>query len=273
MSNEAHFYIDHAPPDGVRRILGILSLQSGLSVREIGEAVPSSGQARFRSEWPRRLYGLGLSDVASTRPLTYKLTPLGAHIRQLSLADSAIINDLMHYLHSDWSGTSQHTHSIWSYLVCSQIAWRERRFLGRKQTATLVMERMRECFAGLNYTARIGARFDSTAVGRWFQWVQALEPAPFTENGGVLCRRTVARHELALLGLDRTYRVRGYRYGDPVLLDDALLDEIAAVFFLDLSCCRQLIDTAARLTRAIRLSDTFAGTSITLLEPYTIERI
>ena len=78
---------------------------------------------------------------------------------------------------------------------------------------------------------------------------------------------------LALLALDDVYRSRGYRYGDPVILDEPMLDEVARVFFLDPICCRKLLDLAARLTKVIKLSDTFAGTSVTLMAPYTIERI
>jgi len=86
-------------------------------------------------------------------------------------------------------------------------------------------------------------------------------------------KRTVSHHEVALLALDDTYRSRGYRYGDPVILDDALLDEVARVFLLDPICCRELIDLAARVTKVIELSDTLAGTSVALLAPYDIERI
>ena len=78
---------------------------------------------------------------------------------------------------------------------------------------------------------------------------------------------------LQLLALEQVYQSRGYRHGDPVILDDGLLDETSRVFFLDPTCCRSLIDLAARLTKTVKLSDTFAGTSVALLEPYGIERI
>jgi hypothetical protein len=132
---------------------------------------------------------------------------------------------------------------------------------------------MMEDFSHLDYTAQVGARFDNTAVGRWARWVRTLSPPPFNEIGETLQRRTVSNHEITLLALDDVYRSRGYRYGDPVILDDSLLDKVARVFFLDPTCCRELLDLAARLTKAIKLSDTFAGTSVTLMAPYTIESI
>jgi hypothetical protein len=127
-------------------------------------------------------------------------------------------------------------------------------------------------FKHLDYTARVGSRFDDTAAGRWAHWVRALHPPPFSEEG-TLQKRTVTQPELVLLAVDDLYRSRDYRYGDPVILDDAVLDEVARVFFLDPICCRELLSLAARLTKVIRLADTFAGPSITLMESYTIENI
>ena len=273
-SKKAHFYIDHAPPDGVRQILKVLPMDNGATIEEIGLAVPSSGSAKFRSEWPKRLADLGLA-IAEKRQgvLLYRISPLGARIRHFEMTDPSLIPDLLHYLHSNWDPNGQCVEYLWSYHTCCQIAWREKRLLDTGEIASQVLDFMRQNFPDLDYQARVGARFDKTAVGRWLQWVKTLEPSPFPDGVKVLQPRSILRYELALLALDRIYRTLGYRYGDPVLLDDALLDQIAAVFFLDLNCCRALLDVAARLTHVIRLTDTFAGTSITLLEPYTIERI
>jgi len=101
--------------------------------------------------------------------------------------------------------------------------------------------------------------------------VAQLCPSPF--EGKELIPRRNHRLELSILALGHIYRSRGYRYGDPVVLDNPLLDEVARVFFLDPICCRELLNLAARLTKAIRLSDTFAGPSVTLMEPYTVESI
>jgi hypothetical protein len=274
VSNRGHFYIDHAPPDGVRRILRVLPLDSGLTVREIGIAVPSSGTAKFRSEWPKRLADLGLALVdKNSGPLRYKLSPLGMHVQQLEYTRPSLIPDVLHYLHSEWSSSTTSVEYIWSYQTCCDIIWREKRLLDTRDIAAQVLESMHQSFPDLNYQARVGARFDKTAAGRWLQWVKFLEPSPFPDESGVLHPRSVTSYELILLALDRIYRQRGYRYGDPVLLDETLLDRIAAVFFLDLTCCRNLLEVAARLTRSVRLADTLAGTAITLQEPYTIERI
>lgn len=269
-----HFYIDHAPPEGVRAILRILPLDYGLTIEEIKNAVPSSGPAKFRDEWPKRLADLGLADVETVdQRLMYRVSDLGVHVRELESTDPGIVPDILHYLHSDWVDSPEKRPYLWSYQVCCTISWEQRRLPSSKEMAAVVLERMRDEFSDLDYRAPRGARFDSTAAGRWLQWVGALEPSPFPDESKALIPRIVSRYELALLALDRVYRQRGYRYGDPVLLDDALLDEIAAVFFLDLACCRELLERAARLDRALSLRSTFAGTSLTLQEPYTIERL
>jgi len=270
---DSHFYIDHAPPAGIVRVLEVLSLDQAMNLEEIAEKVPSTGKARFRSEWPKRLSDLGLADVPSRRPLQYTLSVLGQHVRRIGQVDKTMVADLLHYLHSNWLPDSDAPSYAWSYLACSRLAWHEGRFLGTRPVASRVLQQMREEFTELDWTARTGSRFDATAVGRWLQWVQALEPQPFLGPDLTLVPRSVVRHELILLSLDRVYRQRGYRFGDPVLLDETLLDEVASVFFLDSDCCRQLVELAARLTRAVRLSETFAGTAITLLEPYTVDRI
>ena len=132
---------------------------------------------------------------------------------------------------------------------------------------------MRAEFSYLNWTAPVGARFDSTAVGRIYTWLRALDPPPFTKSSKNLQPRLVQRFELALLALDDTYRSRQYRYGDAVLMDDSLLNQTARVFFLDPSCCTDLLRLAARIVPSIKISDTLGGASINLLKPFTVDDI
>lgn len=274
MSNEAHFYIDHAPPEAVRSILRHFAPGIGMNVKEIGSVIPVIDKAKFRSEWPKRLADLGLLVPAiNEHPIRYRLSSLGALINQLETSDQGIIPDLLHYLHSGYGIASSYPMYMWSYRQCSQIVWQQQQLPKTNEIAARVFALMIEQFPDLDFQARIGARFDATAVGRWFQWVQTLQPPPFLQGNMVLNPRYVSRYELVVLALDCTYRQLDYRYGDPVLLDERLLDQIASVFFLDRTRCRNLLDVAARMTRLIRITDTFAGTSITLLEPYSIERI
>jgi hypothetical protein len=277
-NEDTHFYIDNAPFSDALQTLQLLSLSIPLAVQQIEERfVTQFGitDRKFRSEWPKRLNDLGLARQGHIgRKMVYELTPLGLRVRELGNMVPSLYPDLMHYLHfTGYIMFESPRKYLWSYRLCSQYAWRDRRVSGRKGIAAQVQNTMRSEFPHLDFEARVGARFDDVAVGRWFSWVQKLEPIPFSEDNGLLMPRVIPHHELALLALDDVYRSRGYRYGDPVILDDDLLDAISAVFFLDTVCCRELVDMAARLTRAIRLGETFAGTSVTLLEPYTIERI
>ena len=163
---------------------------------------------------------------------------------------------------------------MWSYRKCCEVIWAEGYPLPTPQLAARVQGLMQDEFPQLDFSARQGARFDSTAAGRFYTWIGQLAPSPLPQQGDDrLCRRSVQRFELALLSMGYVYRARGYRYGDPVVLDDQLLDELARVFFLERTCYRELLSLAAAITRHVALRDTFAGTSVTLLAPYGVEDI
>jgi len=276
-SEDMHFYIDYAPFEEVHKALWNLSDHQPMTATEVFDTLELQGQPvqSRRTEILRRLYDIGLaSQFKQGSQVLYILTSLGKKVRDLGSFDQDLYPDLMHFLHfSSWDGTPQARKFLWSYRRCSELAWKERRLLPRKEMAARIQNQMAEEFPNLDYTARVGARFDDTAAGRWAHWVRALHPPPFAGDEGILQKRAVTHHELVLLALDDLYRSRGYRYGDPVILDELTLDEVTRVFFLDLVCCRELLDLAVRLTKIIRFSDTFAGPSVTLMEPYTVESI
>lgn len=277
-AEDTHFYIDNAPPDEVRTVLFGLDLEAPLSNAQIADRARTQLGFQLQRDTAystRRLSDLGLA-LKPERPnrKTYLLTPLGARMRALVSLDPSISWDAWRYLHyTGYNGQPYSRKLLWSYRVCCEAVWREKLLLPTAQLAGAVQSLMREQFPQLDLSARLGSRFDSTAVGRCYTWLMRLSPMPFSREHPQLRSRTVHRHELALLALDHVYRARGYRYGDPAVLDGALLDEIARVFFLDLQCCRELLLLASRVTRAVRMADTLAGPSVTLVAPYTIECI
>jgi len=276
-TEDTHFYIDYAPPDEVRKVLWCLSSEQPLTPAEAFDVLESQGRPvkSRRTEIPRRLHDLGLaSQVKQGNRVAYLLTDVGRKLQEIDSFASDMYSDLVHFLHfSSWDGSPQTRKFLWSYRQCSELAWREGQLLSTKEIAARIQNQMTEDFPHLDYAAQVGARFDDTAAGRWARWINELSPHPFHEGDGILQKRIVSDHELVLLALDDVYRSRGYRYGDPAVLDETLFDEVSRVFFLDPVCCRELIDLAGRLTKAIKFSDTFVGTSITLLAPYGIERI
>lgn len=277
-SGGAHFYIDNAPPEEVAWVLRCLSIDSPMSTDQIGERLYSEfgfRMQRDRTYSPKRLYDLGLAEqLAPSTKRLYALTQLGVRVRDLVNAYPDLYNEVMHFLH--YSTYHQRPGSarpyLWSYWSCCNVLWSERRVLRTQEMAGTILGLMKAEF-DLDYSARVGARFDATAVGRCYSWLKRLSPPPIPEEGDVLRPRTTTRHEVALLALSYVYAFRHYRYGDPVVLSDSLLDEVSRVFFLEPACCRELLAVAARITRAVRLSNTFAGTSVNLLEPYTIDRV
>ena len=276
---DVHFLIDSAPPAEVEYLLECLDPQLAYSTEEL--------RVRLLAEWgyvaqkhlthsTRRLYDLGLSasvQTSSGKP-GHVITKLGLRVREIRSLDPELYADVMHFLHySSYDGSASSRKLFWSYRTCCEIVWARKAVPRTERLVSEVQSRIADLFPE-EYASRLGGNFNAGGVSSgWKPWLAQLHPSPFDEEGRSIVPRHSTRFEIALLALNEVYRARGYRQGDPVILDDSLLDEICGVFFLDPICCRELIDLAARLTRTIRLADTFAGTSITLLEPYSIERI
>ena len=125
----------------------------------------------------------------------------------------------------------------------------------------------------LDFNAKIGGRFNAVSAGCVSTWLRTLTPSPIARPGESIQRRLVQRFELPLLALNYVYHTRGYKYGDPVLMDGLLIDQISGVFFLNDECSTNMLRMALRISSFIKLSDTLSGTAISLLKPYTIDDV
>jgi len=275
---DTHFYIDNAPPEEVAWVLRCLPPGDPVSPNEIASLLLSEygfGMQKDKTYSPRRLYDLGLANQRrATGTLTYVLTELGHKVRTIATTDPQLYPDVMHFLHySRFDGDPRTRKYLWSYRRCCEIVWAEKRLIPTQEMASRVQALMRSEFPGLDFAAAKGARFDTTGAGRCYTWMRRLLPPAFSERGGVLQPRVVDRHELVLLALGYVYSERSYRCGDPVVLDEALLSDIARVFFLDTVRCYDLLRLGAEVTHAVALGDTFAGTSVTLNRPFALENL
>ena len=275
-TEDIHFYVDNAPPDEVTHVLRVLSLENSLTPSEIAEIMINEYGFEMQQDHsysPRRLYDLCLASQERQGPkVTYKLTARGAKFQAIQAMNPALATDLVHYLHyTSYSGSPHDRKYLWSYRKCCEIIWSTQRLVPNQNLASQILSRMGEEFSSVNWTGRVGARFDSTAVGRVYTWLRALDPPPFTKSNKNLQPRLVQRFELALLALDDTYRSRQYRYGDAVLIDESLVKQIAGVFFLDPKCCADLLRLSANIVPSVKMSDTLGGPSINLLRPFTID--
>jgi len=277
---DVHFLIDNAPPVEVEYVLGCLDLNVAYPTEELRERIlldwGYSAQRNLTFS-TRRLFDLGLADKARTasgKP-GHVITKLGTKVREISSIDHDLYAEIMHLLHyASYDGSPSARKLFWSYRTCCEIVWELKEVPSASTIATEVLSQIAKLSPAYVNLPKKGGRFNEGGVSSgWKPWVAQLQPSPFASEGRALIPRHSHRFELALLALNHVYRSREYRYGDPVILDESLLDELACVFFLDPICCRELIDLAARLTKAIKLSDTFTGTSVTLLAPYGIERI
>jgi len=273
---DIHFYVDNAPPDEVSQVLRVLSGDDALTPDEIAEIVSNQygfKMQRDHSYSPRRLHDLGLAtQERQGSKVTYRLTEQGAKLQVIQAMNPALAIDLLHYLHyTSYSGNPHDRKHLWSYRKCCEIIWSTQRLVPNQNLASQILSKMSEEFSSLDWTGRVGARFDSTAVGRVYTWLRALDPPPFIKSDKNLHPRFVQRFELTLLALDDTYRSRQYRYGDAVLMDESLVNQIAGVFFLDPRCCADLLRLSANIVPSVKMSDTLGGASINLLRPFSID--
>jgi DNA-binding transcriptional ArsR family regulator len=273
---DTHFYIDNVPPSEVSYVLRVLFVDSGLTSNEIAQAITGEygfEMQRDHSYSPRRLYDLGVAcQDRQGQKINYRLTEQGAKLQKIQAMNSALAIDLLHYLHyTTYSGNPRGRKYLWSYRKCCEIIWSTQRVVPNKDLASQILSKMSEEFSFLDWTARVGARFNSTAAGCVYTWLRALEPSPFMKSDRNLHPRFVQRFELALLALDDTYRSRQYRYGDAVLMDESLVNQIAGVFFLDPRCCTNLLRLSANIVPSVKMSDTLGGASINLLHPFSID--
>jgi hypothetical protein len=276
---DLHFLIDSAPPLEVQYTLGCVDTETPLSTNELRRCLSSkwgySAQSNFTFS-TRRLFDLGLTDKARTatgKP-GHILSELGAVVREILYIDRGLYDEVMHYLHyTTYDGSPESRKLLWSYRTCCDIVWEHKELLPTSEMVAAVQSRIADQFPSA-YAKRVGGNFNAGGVSSgWKPWVARLQPSLFSPKGRNLVLRKIDRFEVVLLALDDLYRHQGYRYGDPVIIDQEMLDELARVFFLDPICCRELLDLAAAVTKAVKLSDTFAGTSVTLVKPYTIESI
>ncbi|MEK9136138.1 MAG: hypothetical protein AAB393_03360, partial [Bacteroidota bacterium] len=234
---DVHFYIDNAPPGEVEWVLRCLHASDPMTTQMIAERLSTEfgvAMQKDKTYSPRRLFDLGLSDqgTSDAKKKAYTLTALGQRVRELLALDNELYPDLMHYLHySSYDAKPGSRKFLWSYRHCCNSVWSERRLIDKGEMASRILGWMKQEFPKLDYGARVGARFDGTAVGRCYAWVQQLQPAPFSNADNSLMPRITQRYELALLALDDVYRTRGYGYGDPVVLDAQFLDDVSRVFF------------------------------------------
>lgn len=278
-NEDVHFLIDNAPPLEVEHVLKCLDSGTAYSTEELrGKLLSDWGYSAQKnlSFSTRRLFDLGLSQrsITATGKPGHIITNRGTKVRDILAVDHELYDEIMHFLHYTlYDGSPASRKLLWSYRTCCDIVWDRRSVPSVSEIVASVQERIALQFPSA-YAQRTGGNFNEGGVtSGWKPWLAQLSPPPFSAEGNELVLRETQHVDLVLFALDHVYRSSHYRYGDPVILDDIILDKVTRVFFLDPLCCREQLSLAARLTKVVRFADTFAGPSITLMGPYTIEAI
>jgi hypothetical protein len=223
---------------------------------------------------PRRLFDLGIA--AQKREggvLKYALTTLGMKVQAVLGSDPDLAADLLHYLH--YSGYQERLTDrklLWSYRRCCEIVWKLGVAIPASQMASMVQMEITERFPHVDFSAAQGARFNAAAATNVYSWLRSLTPSPIRSVRSAVRPRDVARPELVCLALALIYRDKGFRYGDPVLMDSEFIHEIAGIFFLSDECCSRLLRSGS-LAGCLRITDTLNGPSLRLLSEYGISDI
>lgn len=275
MHEDTHFHIDSAPPEEVSRVLRVLAADVCVSADEIAEALEDQFGKPMQKDHnytPRRLFDLGLTEQVRDGGLKYRLTPRGLKVQNIQAADPILAKDLLHYLHfTNYTGSPSDRKYLWSYRRCCEHIWAIGEMPPAAELASLIQAEMASAFPHIDSMGKAGGRFNHKAASCVSSWLGCLTPPAFDNRSRKTRPRTVDRYELSVLALDDVYRARKYRYGDAVVMDDALLNQVAGVFFLDRGCCADLLRLAASITPTVKLSDTLAGPSVNLTRQFTIE--
>jgi hypothetical protein len=277
-SEDIHFHIDNVTPLEICNVLRVLSLETAMTPNEISDMLVRDYAFTMQSDHtysPRRLYDIGLTQQERKgQKVSYRLTLRGQKLQNIHAMNPSLSIDLLHYLHyTGYTGQPLDRKNLWSYRRCCEHLWSEKRFILNKDLAGIIISEIDETFPNLEsgHARKSGMRFSSKAVDALYSWIRALEPPLFTKTSKDLQPRQSNRYELALLALTDTYRSRGYRYGDAVLMDESLINQTAGVFFLEPNCCVDLLRLAAKIVPLIKISDTLGGASINLFRPFTLD--
>ncbi len=278
IKEDTHFYLDNAPPKEVTNVLRVLSINSDLTPKKISETLRDSYGFEMQKDYtysPRRVFDLGLAEQnRKGSVVTYRLTEVGLKIQNILGIDPALSMDLLHYLHyTGYTGLPHQRKYLWSYRRCCEMLWANMRVISPSELASTIQAEMQDKFPWLDYGKKAGARFNSTAASCVSTWLRALDPPPVDQVGSPLLPRNIDRYEIALLALDETYMSSGYSYGDPVIMDDDFVQQVASVFFLDTESCKELLRIGSRINQSVKISETLSGASINLLKPFKIDNI
>lgn len=293
---DVHFYPDNAPPKEVVPLLSLMSDKEPVTPLQADSIMAARLGVKMQADKAyslRRILDLGLAERRG-RNGGYILNGCGVAVQAILSAAHPLGIDLLHYLHftpfaglqaagaravEQYGKTRKY---LWTYRRCCESLWRTGGVVPNVQLAAQLQMEMREEFPWVDFSEfaggrmRAGGRLNAVGVGAVVTWLRALEPSPIPEDrrDKRLIPREVDRVELALLALDDVYRARGYAYGDPVIMDEALLRQAAGVFFLDLECCARLMQLAARLfPRRLTMRGTLEGAMLVVHGPYTVEDV
>ncbi|RPH52306.1 MAG: hypothetical protein EHM85_03400 [Desulfobacteraceae bacterium] len=102
IKEDTHFYLDNAPPEEVTNVLTVLSLDYDLTPKEISDTLRDNYVFERQKHYTyslQKLFNLGLSIQSRKCSGIYRLSELSSKVQNIIGVDTAILMDLIHYLH------------------------------------------------------------------------------------------------------------------------------------------------------------------------------
>ena len=277
-----HFYIDNAGMPEVETALRTLSLNRPLSaaiIHDMAERDFGQQMQKDATYAPKRLEDLGLARRTGGSQSGYVLTADGVILQGILLTDPLLAHELMHYRHfTSYAGHPEARKLLWSYRRCCQLVWTAGRLLEPGEVASSIIGEMQDQFSDCLSNVGSEGQFRASAVNSVYRWLRQLQPCPLPPQrpvryGEPIVKRALRRPGLAGLALDDYYRQRGMGYGERVIIDDAVIDDLAQVFFSTSSSVLDGLTQLARVARGIRTLETLSGTAVVLSLPFGMSDI
>lgn len=273
---DVHFLIDNATPIEVSNILKLSSqdvVYSNENFRSLLQSEFSFVAQKDIAYSTRRLFDLKLLKKEKTidnKP-GYILTDFGLKIKNILFNDIEFFWEIMHYLHyQGYRGNFEDRKLFWSYKKSCDFIWYRNEIPKTEVISAYIQDLIEKDFP-LFFSKKVGGNFNIGGVNSWKSWILTLDPKVISND--IYNKRVIEKPELVLIALNFIYETKNIRFGDSIILDDLLIEDLCKVFFIEETNCKDLLSLASKVTDFIKFKETFGGISINLLKPFLINEL
>ena len=248
-------FLDDVPPGEL--VEALLHLRPGevTTAAALEKQMSSSGASvslRFRTNTVGRLRDLGL--IRGDRH--FEISDAGLACKRVYGFDPSEFFEVAHYLHL-LSAASGGPAYLWSYLLICEFLSENPAGATQMEVSSYVLQRLEERYPGRQPV------FDKASIGKCYRWLKQIAPNPLPHKKPLLEWRNTAYARAFLLAVACFYRLAGFEFGYPVLLDGQHRWGLRRLAFLTEEALDQVLRELVEEGRLIRKYGV-TGTSVTL---------